>query len=126
VGDVAVVTPPAQVDIGNSRQVRRALLAALADHGTVVVDMTGNVFCDSSGLQALVTAHRFRPDQELRVAVDHPHVRRVFEMTGADRIIRIFDTVADAVAAPPASSGLVGLDYPISPRRAARVGIIAG
>lgn len=96
-GDVLVVTPPAEIDVLNSGKLRDALLSALADHATVVVDMTANKFCDSSGLQALVAAHRCRPG-ELRVAVDHTHVQRIFKLTGADRVIRIFSTVADAIA----------------------------
>lgn len=67
-GNVLVVTPPAEIDVLNSGKLRDALLSALADHATVVVDMTANKFCDSSGLQALVAAHRCRPG-ELRVAV---------------------------------------------------------
>ena len=101
VGDVLVVIPPAEIDMLNSGKLRDTLLPALADHAVVVVDMTANKFCDSSGLQALVAAHRSRPG-ELRVAVDHTHVQRIFKVTGADRVIRIFNTVADAVAAEPA------------------------
>jgi anti-sigma B factor antagonist len=104
VGDTLVITPPAEVDHGNSTELLEALAEALAAHRTVVVDMTGNVFCDSSGLRALLVAQRSRPDSELRMAVDGTHVRRIFKMTGTHRLLRLFDTVADAVAAEPGMS----------------------
>jgi len=101
-GEVAVVTPPAEVDVLNSVMLREVLLAALGEHATVVADMTTNVFCDSTGLQALVIAHRSRAGGELRVAVDHTHLRRIFKVTGVNKVLRVFDTVADAISAPPA------------------------
>ena len=103
VGDVLVVTPPAEVDHGNSEKLREALSSALAGHAVVVVDMTANIFCDSSGLHALLMAQRSRPGSELRVAVDHTHVRRVFKLTGMQRVVRLFNTVQEAVAAEPGS-----------------------
>lgn len=104
VGDIPVVIPPAEIDAGNSDELCEALSSALAGHAAVVVDMTSNVFCDSSGLRALVLAQRARPGSELRVAVDHMHVRRVFKMTGTQRYVRVFNTVAEAVEAEPGMS----------------------
>jgi anti-anti-sigma factor len=101
-GEVAVVTPPAAVDALNSLVLRHALLVALAEHATVVADMTANEFCDSTGLQALMIAHRSGAGGELRVAVDHTQLRRIFKLTGVNKVLRIFHTVADAISAPPA------------------------
>ena len=98
-GGVLVVTPPAEIDHGNSDELRQALSSALASHATVVVDMTENVFCDSGGLRALLLAQRSWPRRELRVAVAQTQVRRIFKMTGTQRLVRVFGTVEEAVAA---------------------------
>ena len=104
VGDIPVVIPPAEIDAANSDELCEALSSALAGHAAVVVDMTRNVFCDSSGLRALLLAQRSRPGSELRVAVDHMRVRRVFKLTGTQRYVRVFNTVAEAVEAEPGMS----------------------
>ena len=59
VGGVPVVAAPEEIDITNADRLRSALLQAAANgHGTFVVDMTRTRFCDTSGLHALVAAHK--------------------------------------------------------------------
>ena len=58
-GGVPVVTAPEEIDITSAPGLRSALLEASAHgHGTLVVDMTGTQFCDSSGLHTLLAAHK--------------------------------------------------------------------
>ena len=59
VDGVAVVTAPEEIDITNAPELRAALLEAAA-HGnsTLVADLTGTQFCDSSGLHTLLAAHK--------------------------------------------------------------------
>ncbi len=58
-------------------------------------------FCDSAGLNVLLEAHREaqKAGVALILACVPSTLRRVLEMTGADQILRVFDTVADAEAA---------------------------
>ena len=59
VGGVPVVAAPAEVDITNAEELQSALIKAAANgHRTLVVDMTGTQFCDSSGLHALIAVHK--------------------------------------------------------------------
>jgi hypothetical protein len=53
---VPVVTAPGEIDAANAEALDDALAAASADHPTIIVDMTRNVFCDSSGLRVLIMA----------------------------------------------------------------------
>ena len=56
---VPVVAAPAEIDITNADGLRAALIkAAAAGSGALVVDMTQTQFCDSSGMHALVAAHK--------------------------------------------------------------------
>jgi anti-anti-sigma factor len=62
VGGVPVVTAPAEIDVATSGQLRAALAEwAACGHTTLVVDMTGTRFCDSTGLNALVRVHKLGP-----------------------------------------------------------------
>lgn len=103
VGRVAVMTLPAEVDISNADQVREDLVAAVAqDASLVIADMSATTFCDSAGVTALVRTARkaSASGAELRVATSAPAVVRVLAITGVDRLIEIYPSVAAAMADP--------------------------
>jgi anti-sigma B factor antagonist len=95
-----VVTVPEELDLGNAHWFGEALQAAGASHPTMIVDMTRNEFCDSTGLAALITAvKRARAaGGEVRVVLAPPHARRVFKATGVDRFTKLFGILAEAAA----------------------------
>jgi anti-sigma B factor antagonist len=101
VDGVPVVTPPREIDLRNAAQLRDALALAARDHPVVVVDLTANEFCDSSGLAALV--HAWRQARagggDILLAMDLGVVRRVFKVTGIQQMFRVFGGLAAAVAA---------------------------
>lgn len=57
-GPHAILTLPAEIDLANADQVREALLAAIGHDPVLIVDMSGTTFCDSAGVQAIITATR--------------------------------------------------------------------
>jgi anti-anti-sigma factor len=58
IGGVPVVDAPHEIDADNAECFDKLLLrAARRGHGTVVVNMTGTRFCDSSGVRVLARAH---------------------------------------------------------------------
>lgn len=96
-----VVVAPMEIDITNTEALRSALLKAAADGSrVVVVDMSRTQFCDSSGLHALLTAHKRAGEEgrEVLLVLGHPTVRRVFEITGIDRLIPTFPSLPEALA----------------------------
>ena len=107
VGGVPVVAAPEEIDITNAEALRSALLTAAADgHGTLVVDMTRTRFCDSSGLHALIAAHK-RAGAEGRavlLVIPGTAVLRVFALTGMDRVIPNFTTLPEALARTAATA----------------------
>ena len=109
VGGLPVITLPAEIDIANAGELRAALLAA-AKRGdaSVVVDMSGTAFCDSTGLNVLVRAHKWALVEggALRVVVAEPTLIRIFTVIGADQMIPVFASLDEAVSAPPGT--LVG------------------
>jgi anti-sigma B factor antagonist len=103
VSGVAVVTAPAEIDIASASHLRTALLQAAIDgHATVVVDMTHTQLCDSAGLNLLVRVHKrsLAKGGELRLVLhDGTAVRRIFAVTGIDRVIPHFVSLPDALVA---------------------------
>jgi anti-anti-sigma factor len=64
----------------------------------VILELTGVSFCDSAGLSVLLWA---RGEAEahgvvLVLACVPASLRCVLQMTGADQVLRVFDTVVDA------------------------------
>lgn len=108
IGRVPVVTAPAAIDITTSGLLR-ASLSQWHNRGdsTVVVDLTGTVFCDMSGLRELARAHE-------RAVADGGGLRlvtpangafaRIFTLTGLDDVIPNFATVEQALAEVPAAA----------------------
>ena len=98
VDGVAVLTLGGDVDVSQSLAVRDAVGAAIEAGKPVVVDVSAVRFIDSSGIGILVTAHRRAPEA-FAVAGPVDAVRRALELTRTDRILRLFDTLDEAVAA---------------------------
>ena len=101
---VPVVAAPEEIDIINAVGLRAALAeAATRGHGTFVVDMSLTRFCDSSGLRALVAAHRRAQaeDGEVLLVIPGAAVLRVFAITGMDQVIPNFASLAEALAQAP-------------------------
>jgi anti-sigma B factor antagonist len=107
--DLPVLAAPADLDATTADQLRVALLEAAADgHTTVVVDMTGTRFCDSSGLSVLVRAHKraLAGGGELRLVIPaHGAVYRIFSLTRLYNFIPRFDTLTEAVLQRPSAAG---------------------
>jgi anti-sigma B factor antagonist len=107
VGGVPVVTAPEEIDITNAEALRSALLkAAASGPGTLVVDMTRTQFCDSSGLHALIAAHKRAEAEgrEVLLVIPGTTVLRVFALTGMDRMIPNFTSLPDALTQTAATA----------------------
>lgn len=111
VGAHAVVALPDEIDLLNAEQVRDTLLAVLnRDVSVLVADMTATTFCSCAGASALARAQQRAAANRagLRVAVGCPIVRRVLALTGVDRVVPVYATVADALRGAEAATALPG------------------
>jgi anti-anti-sigma factor len=107
VDGVAVVKLKGEADLHTAPILREALNEAIEGvPATLIVDMTGVTFIDSMMLGVLLSAtRRARPNgTELRIVVDDPHVRRIFELTLLDHVMQLYPTV-DVARAGRSSSG---------------------
>jgi anti-sigma B factor antagonist len=83
VGHSVVVSVTGDVDLTSSGHLREVLRDAISESDNVVVDFAGLTFIDSSGLSALVDAHRRARDGGGTLTVRHPTaiLRRLLDIT---------------------------------------------
>jgi anti-anti-sigma factor len=100
-GLAAVVTAPAELDLGTAEQLGVAVLAACASgHDTIVVDMTYTWFCDCTGLGALIRARKraLAHGGDLRLLVPaNGIVSRLLALTDLERAVPHFTSLDDAL-----------------------------
>ncbi|MEU6852734.1 STAS domain-containing protein [Actinacidiphila alni] len=99
-GRSAVFAPVGELDHHTAELLSEPLDAALDDGiSRLVVDCSGLEFCDSTGLNVLLSA-RLRADAAggaVHLAGMRPTVARVFEITGADAVFTVHASVDQAL-----------------------------
>ena len=90
-----------EIDFTSSGPVQSTLLAMiLPGGGSVIADLSGITFLDSSGLGVLVQAHRTATerDTQLLVVASSP-VRKLLRLTGLDTVLDTYEELPAAEAA---------------------------
>jgi anti-anti-sigma factor len=99
-GRSAVFAPAGELDHHTADLLSEPLDAALdAGINRLVIDCSGLEFCDSTGLNVLLSA-RLRADAAggaVHLAAMRPTVARVFEITGADTVFTVHATLDQAL-----------------------------
>ncbi|MBL3669632.1 STAS domain-containing protein [Streptomyces sp. M2CJ-2] len=100
-GPSAVVTPAGELDHHTADLLREPLEECLArGFNRLVIDCSGLEFCDSTGLNVLLGA-RLKADAAgggVHLAGMQPVVARVFEITGAEAVFTLHDSLEAALA----------------------------
>lgn len=107
IGRTAVVSLPAEIDITNADQVREDLLSVLNQGAVLLIaDLSRTTFCDSAGVSAVARSFRRAEasQSDMRLVVSTLAVQRVLALTGIDRLLDIYPSVAAALAASPDSA----------------------
>ncbi|MFC0601401.1 STAS domain-containing protein [Streptomyces palmae] len=99
-GTSAVLTPAGELDHHTAELLREPLEKSV-EEGRVrlVVDCSKLEFCDSTGLNVLLGA-RLKAEAKgggVHLAAMRPVVARVFEITGAEAVFTVHDTLATAL-----------------------------
>lgn len=96
--DWKVVSVEGELDLATVGLLEQHLEEVLSGGArSVVVDLTGLTFMDSNGLRLLLEFRNRLPDGRLVVAAGNGPVRRLFELTGIEGTVSIFDSVEQAV-----------------------------
>jgi anti-sigma B factor antagonist len=98
VGGHGVVHAEGELDVGNAPQLREAVSAALDAHTTLVVDLTAVTFMDSVSLGVLIGAYNRAREGggALAVVCTDDRVRRIFRITGLDKVFTLVDSLSAA------------------------------
>lgn len=103
VGASEVLTPVGELDHHTAELLRAPLDQALDEGRTrLVLDCSRLEFCDSTGLNVLLAA-RLRADAGgggVHLAAMRPPVARVFEITGAEAVFTLHDSLEAALPHP--------------------------
>ena len=102
-GDHLVMSVSGEIDLYTAPRLHAELTTALAGDGPVrlVVDLSGVGFCDSTGMNVLLAAHRRARENggDLELSSLRPAVRKILQVTGLDTVFTVTEDPA-AVAEP--------------------------
>jgi anti-sigma B factor antagonist len=100
--DHTIVTIAGEIDLYTAPRLHSELAALLTEGmpARVVIDMSGVEFCDSTGMNVLLSCLRRARERggELEIADPKPAVRKILQVTGLDSV---FTLVEDADASRP-------------------------
>jgi anti-sigma B factor antagonist len=102
VGQQAVIAMPAEIDVTNAGEISQALLAA-ASHGApvLIIDMSDTTFCDSAGVQAIITAQNQAATTGTQLRLAATAALRILTIVGLDQLVPIYPTLEEALAGNP-------------------------
>src|SRR5581483_7018901 len=93
--DHTIVTISGEIDLYTAPRLHGELAALIADGkpARVVVDMSGVEFCDSTGMNVLLSCLRRARERggELEIAAPKPAVRKILQVTGLDSVFTLVD-----------------------------------
>lgn len=102
IGTASVVSLIGEIDLQNSHEVRKELLACLVEHRDVVVDLAKVGYIDSSGVASLIEAYQVARRTGLRfsLAAVSAAAMRVLKLARLDEVFVIHADTDDATKGP--------------------------
>jgi anti-sigma B factor antagonist len=90
-GEDATVTLAGELDLSTSPDLQDALAELTGEPRTVVVDLSALEFCDSTGLAALLGAHKTLSDNggTLQLLAPNPMLVNLVRITGLDDVFEV-------------------------------------
>ena len=101
-GDIPIVAVTGEVDVYSAPALKDKITELLeSGRNTLIVDLSGVGFLDSTGLGALVEARAATTEAggALPLVCNQERILKLFTITGLDGVFTIHSTVDDAVAA---------------------------
>ena len=96
----AVVTISGRLISSKDAEGLETMVKKLLDenHKMIVIDISAMEYSDSSGIGAMVSCltHAKKNGGDLRLAGANPRMQRLFKLIGAEHIISMYPTVAEA------------------------------
>jgi anti-sigma B factor antagonist len=93
--DHTIVTISGEIDLYTAPRLHSELAALLGDGlpARVVIDMSGVDFCDSTGMNVLLSCLRRARERggDLEIAAPKPAVRKILQVTGLDSVFTLVE-----------------------------------
>lgn len=102
VGEANIIDLNGELDAYTSPRFREVMLDLIEDGGAkLVINMANVEYIDSSGLGALVGGLKRASERHGRIVVvcTSPQVKKVFEITGLEKVFPIYDSEDNAIKA---------------------------
>ncbi len=97
-GGRTVMSLDGEIDLYTAPRLHGELVTVLSGETPVqiVVDMSGVDFCDSTGMNVLLAAHRRAREQggDLELAAPRPAIRKILQVTGLESVFTVLDNPA--------------------------------
>ena len=97
-GDHIILALAGEIDLYTAPRLQSELSSVLpaAGPGMILVDMSAVDFCDSTGMNVLLAAHRLAAERgnELVLAAPRPALRKILEVTGLQSVFTVHDDLA--------------------------------
>lgn len=99
-GDLVLVCLTGEFDLAAAEAIETTLLPLEARFRTVILDLRGVSFLDSTGLRAIVSADARSRERgfQLKIVRGPEHVQKLLHVSGLDQILPLVD--ADELPAP--------------------------
>jgi anti-anti-sigma factor len=100
-GGVTVLRPVGRIDNETSLVFQEKLLRCVEASAAALVDLSGVEFISSAGLAALMTAAKTAKAKSRRIGVAalRPLVQEIFAISRFSRVVSVYATAAEGVAA---------------------------
>ena len=99
-GNAVVIALDGELDVSVAPQLKSLLKETIESGASkLVVDMRGVKFIDSACLGVMVNAHRLSVEKKARIvfAQSSESVRKIFELTRADRHLAFYPSIDEAL-----------------------------
>ena len=98
-GDHELVIATGEIDLYTAPRLQSeiaAVIASAAPASRVIIDMSGVEFCDSTGMNVLLSCLRQARERggELELAAPRPAIKKILQVTGLDAVFTIADSPA--------------------------------
>jgi len=100
--EYAIVDLSGELDAYTSARFREVMIELIEDgRAKLIVSLTNVEYIDSSGLGALVGGLKRASERNGRIVIicHEPQVRKVFEITGLEKVFPLYEAEEDAVKA---------------------------
>lgn len=105
---VPIIDLAGEVDAYTSARFREAMLELIEDGAAnLIISMEKVEYIDSSGLGALVGGLKRVSEREGRIVIvcSNPQIRKVFEITGLEKVFRVYAAEDEAIVGVLATVG---------------------